>query len=117
MKTVISSALIAAALVVTGPAGAQQITDGAMAAANHFNQDVDGQGDRIVLQVGLFGLTSTEWSEARSGAAQERFNQDFDGQDDVRSSRSARDRDFNQPVNQRAAQIFADIRRQNAEDE
>ncbi len=117
MKTLISSALIVTALVAGAPASAQQITPGIEGAANHFNQDFDTQDNRILVQVGWRHNKARVSTRGNNLSAQERFNQDFDGQDNVRVTRSNRGNNFNRGQRRTAAQIFADIRRQNAEDE
>ncbi|CTQ48481.1 hypothetical protein [Jannaschia donghaensis] len=109
MKT-ITAALLAAAL--TAPAYAEVAT-GPAAAIAHFNQDADSQDGRSILTDGGTGVTVSSRS-GNSGVAFAIFNADADSQDDIRGLNGAT-RYSGQPT--RAADIFADIAAESAQDE
>ncbi len=117
MKTVIASALVAAAALTAAPVAAQQVSTGAASAIAHFNQDHDSQDNRVALDVASVdaGVDISTRSDNATSFAFARFNQDADTQDGIRGVNGATT--FNASPASGAAAIFDDIRRQNLENE
>ncbi|MEM9796102.1 MAG: hypothetical protein AAF919_06415 [Pseudomonadota bacterium] len=113
MKTLIASALIAAA-AVAGTAQAQQISTGAAAAIAHFNGDHDTQDNRIALSALSETGTSVSTRSGQLSGAFGRFNADHDTQDNIRGQQGAT---LVSGVPGVAQSIFDAIRAESLEDE